>query len=276
MVGERRKSPRLGLAIPVRVQGFRVDGGTWDEMTTTLDVSSAGGCFPLFHPVELGEVLFLTLPLPTRLREYDLADSTYRVYTLVRGVRRRSEQPRVGVLFFGKQPPRGFHERPGIRYLLPGDPTEVAQAPAGLRIGDTPAEAMAAAAPTPASPPASAMPAPPRPGANAMAFVAPEREHEERRAAPRVELFVNFVLQLVDEWGTVLQEELTVADNVARGGARVLTSLGFKAGDIVLLQEAGGGFATRAEIRGITRVQAAVDRLHLRFLDREPPDRLLH
>jgi hypothetical protein len=147
-------------------------------------------------------------------------------------------------------------------------------APAGLRIGDTPAEAMPAAAS--AAPPAPVTPPPPRPGANTTAFVAPEREHGERRAVPRVELFVNFVLQQVDEWGTVLQEELTVADNLGRGGVRVLTSLGFKSGDIVLLQEAGGGFATRAEIRGITRVQASVDRLHLRFLDREAPDRLLH
>jgi len=64
---------------------------------------------------------------------------------------------------------------------------------------------------------------------------------------------VNFTLQLVDEWGAVLQEELTVADNVARGGARVMTSLAFTVGDILLLQEAGGGFATRAEVRGSRR-----------------------
>ena len=86
---------------------------------------------------------------------------------------------------------------------------------------------------------------------------------------------MNFTIQLVDEWGVVLQEELTVADNVAQGGARVMTSLSFQVGDIILLQEAGGGFATRAEVRGITRVQPTVDRLHLRFLDRQAPDRLL-
>ena len=93
--------------------------------------------------------------------------------------------------------------------------------------------------------------------------------------APRVDLFVNFTIQLVDEWGAVLQEELTVADNVAKGGARVMTSLAFQVGDVLLLQEAGGGFATRAEVRGITRAQRTVDRLHLRFLDRQAPERLL-
>ena len=35
------------------------------------------------------------------------------------------------------------------------------------------------------------------------------------------------------------------------------------------------GFATRAEIRGITRVQPTYERLHLKFLDRQAPDRLL-
>ena len=113
------------------------------------------------------------------------------------------------------------------------------------------------------------------PGAPTPQFQPSQDVPSDRRGAPRVELFVNFTIELVDEWGAVLQEELTVADNVAKGGARVMTSLGFQVGDILLLQEAGGGFATRAEVRGITRVQPTVDRLHLRFLDRQAPERLL-
>jgi hypothetical protein len=54
-----------------------------------------------------------------------------------------------------------------------------------------------------------------------------------------------------------------------------MTTLTFQVGDIVLLQEAGGGFATRAEVRGISKVQPTIDRLHLQFLDRQAPDRLL-
>ena len=104
----------------------------------------------------------------------------------------------------------------------------------------------------------------------------PSREvPHDRRSFPRMELFVNFTIQQVDEWGAVLQEELTVADNVGRGGARVMTTLVFGEGSVILLQEAGGGFATRAEVRGITRIQPGTDRLHLRFVDREAPERLL-
>ena len=331
MPTERRKNPRLGLAIPMRVQGFLADGTTWEEITTTVDVSTGGACFPLSHEAELGQVLLLSLALPKRLRQYDLNDADYRVYTLVRGVRRRAEQPRVGVMFFGKYPPRGFQERPAARYLLPSDSLVNAPAPKGLRGGETPFGGTPAARPAepdldPPSPdtlvgepsalppgvglpsaegsarplraplpddsssgytpPAltapstnpkgrAGVPPAPVPGAPTAEFLPSHEVPQDRRVAPRVDLFVNFTIQLVDEWGAVLQEELTVADNVAKGGARVMTSLGFQLGEILLLQEAGGGFATRAEVRGITKVQPTVERLHLRFLDRQAPERLL-
>jgi len=322
MPTERRKNPRLGLAIPARVQGFMADGTIWDEMTTTYDVSSGGACFPLVHEVELGQVLLLMLGLPKRLRQFDLMDASYRVYTLVRGVRRRADQRRVGVMFFGKHPPRGFHERPGARYLLPSDSIVNAPAPQGLRSGEMPEtqvptedppldtmvgsgttgslRPLAPATPTDDSgsrytpPPmtapstipkgkASVSPTPAEgvasPGAEGVASPGEEASLpagiKERRAEPRKDMFVNFTVQLVDEWGVVLQEELTVADNISRSGARVMTTLTFRQGDIVLLQEAGGGFATRAEVRAITRAQPTIERLHLRFLDRQAPDRML-
>jgi hypothetical protein len=116
---------------------------------------------------------------------------------------------------------------------------------------------------------------PPDPGATGPEFQATSEVPKDRRSSPRTELFVNFTIQLVDEWGVVLQEELTVADNISRGGARVMTTLTFQVGDIVLLQEASGGFATRAQVRGISSAQPSIDRLHLQFIDRQAPDRML-
>jgi len=309
MPTERRKNPRLGLAIPARIQGFLADGTTWEEMTTTLDVSSGGACFPLTREAELGQVLLLTLALPKRLRQFDLTDASYRVYTLVRSVRRRGEKPRVGVMFFGKYPPRGFQERPAARYLLPSDSVVNAPAPQGLRAGEPPYEGTPAGSttglpedpsldtmvgggggPIPPDDSASrytppAMTAPstipksrgglPPLGATGPAFQPTSEVPKDRRSHPRTDLFVNFTIQLVDEWGVVLQEELTVADNISRGGARVMTTLQFQIGDIVLLQEASGGFATRAEVRGISNAQPSIDRLHLQFIDRQAPDRML-
>jgi hypothetical protein len=311
MPTERRKIPRHGLAIPTRVQGFLADGSIWDEMTTTIDVSSNGACFGLTHEAELGQVLLLSLALPKRLRQHDITDASYRVYTLVRGVRRRADQKRVGVMFFGKHPPRDFNERPAARYLLPSDSIVNAPAPQGLRSGETPYRGLPAIAPNgladdlpldtlvgggggaPPPPPddSASRYTPPAmtasstipkaraalllPGTGGPEFQATSEVPADRRATPRSELFVNFTIQLVDEWGVVLQEELTVADNVSRGGARVMTTLTFQKGDVVLLQEASGGFATRAEVRGISRAQPTIERLHLHFIDRQAPDRLL-
>lgn len=307
MAPERRKNARLGLAIPVRVQGYEADGSTWEELTTTDDVSLGGICFPLSHEVELGQILHLVLALPRRLRQYDLTETTYRVYTLVRSVRRRPDQPRVGVMFFGKYPPRGFHDRPGARYLLPSDSQDDTSVPAvdggpppDLPKTDWPTpppdDQGPPPEPTPPEPPPPptfdppskkvwevetspesrpGVPPAPEPTAPAVEFHPSQEVPDDRRGTPRVELFVNFTIQQVDEWGAVLQEELTVADNVSQGGARVMTTLRFQIGDVILLQEAGGGFATRAEVRGVTQTHPAAERLHLRFIDREAPERLL-
>jgi len=276
MPNERRTNPRLGLAIPMHVQGFLADGTTWEEVTTTIDVSSGGACFPLGHEADLGRVLLVTLALPRRLRQYDLTEPSYRVYSVVRGVRRTSDPPRIAVIFCGKHPPRGFEERPAARYVPPTAPLVGARAPQGLRAGDLEDEPPPSLDTLVGGPPvAPGLPPPPVPGAPVPEFQSPDESPEDRRHSPRVELFVNFTIQLVDEWGAVLQEELTVADNVSKGGARVMTSLAFTVGDVLLLQEAKGSFATRAEVRATTRVQRTIDRLHLRFLDREAPDRLL-
>lgn len=275
---ERRKSFRMEMAIPVRVQGFADDGMPWEEVSSTGDVSQGGLALHLTHPVELGQVLLLSLALPKRLREFDLNEEVYRVYGLVRGIAYGTESSRVGCMFFGKYPPRGFHEKPGARYLLPGDSVKGMPVPAGLRAG-IPPEAPEPSATLPLSdrmslPPDSTLPPPARAaGRPHLDPMAPALH--DRRASPRVNLFVNFTLQLVDEWGIVLQEELTVADNLSRGGGHVLTSLEFAKNDVVLLRETGGDFATRAEVRGVKEGRDGIIRLHLRFLDGQTPDRLL-
>ncbi len=256
----------------MRVQGFLGDGGTWEEIVSTDDISAGGASFAVSRAVELGQVLHLSLDLPKRLRQYDLTDASYRVYSLVRGITHKGEQSRVGVMFFGKFPPRGFHERPNARFLLPSD-SQPGMSPSPMpRSGETPLESMPAPSPSPPPPipedppPSSAPPAPP---SNAAA------SGSDRRTQRRVDIFVNFTIQQVDEWGAVLQEELTVADNISKGGARVMTSLDFMKGDTILVQEAGGGFATRAEIRDVRKGPDGIPRLHLRFLDRQTPDRML-
>ena len=99
----------------------------------------------------------------------------------------------------------------------------------------------------------------------------------ERRRVTRLDIFVNFVLRREGTLGTVLQEERTIAENVGRGGARVMTTMtSVGAGDIVYLEEVGGPFKTRAEVRGAYVGKDKIRRLNLRFLDSPAPDYLVH
>jgi hypothetical protein len=123
---ERRKQRRVPMRLPVRVQGRDPDGKTWEEMCTCEDASSGGVGFRITRTVVQGQVLHLSLPLPQRFRQYDLTDPSYRAYTLVRNARPAPGGGlRIGVVFLGKQPPRGADALPSGLFLMPGDPTPI-------------------------------------------------------------------------------------------------------------------------------------------------------
>jgi hypothetical protein len=113
----------MGLSVPVRVVGHDPDGRPWEEMTATEDASYGGASFSLKHPHAVGQVLHLSSPLPRNFRRYDLAETSYKTYALVRNMRAgdRGEHV-VGVLFLGRVAPKGFETRPGGRFRLPDDP----------------------------------------------------------------------------------------------------------------------------------------------------------
>lgn len=113
----RRRCGRMKLAIPVRVAGHDQSTGKWSEMGETIDVSRTGARLHLRKRVKQGTVLFLTLPLPTKLRAHGFSEQGYNVYALIRTV----DPPRkgmraVGVEFLGERPPAGFLEKPWAVY----------------------------------------------------------------------------------------------------------------------------------------------------------------
>jgi hypothetical protein len=113
----------MGLSVPVRVLGHDPDGTPWEEMTSTDDASYGGASFSLRHPHGVGQVLLLSAPIPRNFRRYDLAETSYKTYALVRNTRTGSDgESVVGVLFLGRVPPKGFDARPGGRFRLPDDP----------------------------------------------------------------------------------------------------------------------------------------------------------
>lgn len=109
----RRRTERFKLSIPARVTGYDRNGGKWHEMTETIDVSRTGIRLRLRRRVKHGTVLFVTLPLPTKLRGHGFSEQSYNVYTLVRRVEPPKQGVRsVGVEFLGEHPPKGFLDNP--------------------------------------------------------------------------------------------------------------------------------------------------------------------
>lgn len=109
----RRRYERFKIAIPARVMGHNRKSGKWSEMTETIDVSRTGITLRLRNRLRHGMVLYVTLPLPTKLRSHGFTDSGYNVYVLVR----RVEPPKnglriIGLEFLGEHPPAGYLERP--------------------------------------------------------------------------------------------------------------------------------------------------------------------
>jgi len=119
------------MNLAVRVQGREPDGTKWEEMTTCEGASAKGVAVILKHPCRVGQCLHLTLPLPARFRQYDLTESSYRVYGLVRGKRPGN---RYGLLFIGKHPPRGSESLPSGLFLMPGDPRPLAAGRHGFEV----------------------------------------------------------------------------------------------------------------------------------------------
>ncbi len=111
--GNRRRTQRLKLSIPVRLTGYEKNGDKWSEMCESVDVSRVGVTVHMRKNVRHGQVFYLNLPLPTKLRSHGFSDASYNVYSLVRRVEPEHHGQRVVALeFMGEQPPKGFLEKP--------------------------------------------------------------------------------------------------------------------------------------------------------------------
>ena len=109
----RRRSERVRLSIPARVTGCDRNTGKWNEMTETVDVGRTGITLRMRRRVQPGGVLYLTLPLPTKLRSHGYSDPHFSVYTLVRRVEPSRDGVReVSLEFLGEHPPVGFLDKP--------------------------------------------------------------------------------------------------------------------------------------------------------------------
>ena len=128
-----------------------------------------------------------------------------------------------------------------------------------------------------ASPPSDLLPT----GRVPVAPLMPTPPPPERRRETRTDIYANFILRRIGDQGIVLQEERTIAENVGRGGARVMTTMAsLGPGDVVFIEEVGGPkadgpYSTRAEICHSYVGPDKIRRLNLKFLDRPAPKHLV-
>jgi hypothetical protein len=109
----RRRCERLRLKIPAQAIGWDRKSGKWHEMAETIDVSRTGVTLKLRKSVRYGMVVYLSLPLPAKLRGHGYSEPSYKVYALVRRVEPPKKGARVVALeFLGEHPPIGFLDKP--------------------------------------------------------------------------------------------------------------------------------------------------------------------
>lgn len=98
----------------------------------------------------------------------------------------------------------------------------------------------------------------------------------ERRKLPRHVVHLNLRLEAEHAPGGVAVEEHAVAEDVGPRGAQVRArSLPIGKGAVLQLEEVGGDFRTRAEVRNVSIGADGQPRLNLLFLDATAPERLL-
>jgi hypothetical protein len=109
----RRRSQRFRLNLPARVAGFDRSGNKWHEMTQSIDASRTGVTVKLKRRVRQNTILYLSLPLPAKLRTHGFSDNSFSTYALVRRVELPKTGGRIVALeFIGEYPPQGFLEKP--------------------------------------------------------------------------------------------------------------------------------------------------------------------
>ena len=237
---ENRRIHRIALPLPVRVE-VRVDPQvTWNEVTRLSDVSAFGAGFTLKRPVKRGRLVLLTIPMPRQLRSYDYGDPQYRVWAAVRRCISTSkyvqnQEYAVGVAFIGKTPPANFLEHPSQLY----DISQKNKDQNGL-FSLIPADLMADDSHLP----------------------------KDDRKQTRFHIPEALLVQRVDQLGNVLEQEMTVSENISLGGAAIMTSLKVDAGVFLRVTSERFGVTILSVVRGSRVGDDGITRLHLEFIDR--------
>ena len=238
---ERRSEPRLETPIDVVLRRLDASGQVLQEERTIVDNISRKGARVMtsMSQVAMGALV-----------ELEEVGGNFRVRATVRSSHTGGDHiPRLGLRFeAGSAPDR----------LVQTD--DAREATRSMRLPDVSNSSAAAelAAPVPS------------------ARAASDEPRAEKRTATRIESPLEVWLKRLGADGAVIGEERTIAENIGRGGARVMTAMSeLGVGETVLFEEVGGDFQARAAIRHAYVGPDRIRRLNLQFLSTSAPDRMV-
>lgn len=234
---DARAIQRFSLALPARVEVRIDDKVAWHEVTRLEDVSAFGAGFQLKRPVKRGRLLSLSVPMPRQLRCFDFLEPQYRILGLIRrcipvGDATSSRSYSVGVAFIGKENPAGYPEDPAKLFDL----------------GERREDGLWTVTGADPSPDETDLPL--------------DLRRHTRFAIPE-----SLLLELLDENGDVAASEVTVTENLSKGGAAVFTSFNVEAGSFIRVRSERHNVTIIAVVRGRRTGEDGISRLHLEFID---------
>ena len=97
---DRRRAMRHTITLPVQVQGEDSDKAQWQEVAQTLNVSPEGLALRLSKKVMIGDILYLEVPLPARMRKDAQSSPSYNSYAIVRHIEMREGSQQIVRLRF--------------------------------------------------------------------------------------------------------------------------------------------------------------------------------
>lgn len=228
-----RRAERISTKLPVRVEALESGNKLWRELTLLKSVSKNGADFYLNHLFEVGQLLFLTIPLEKQMRVYDRNTDQYCIWGIVRHCHQaligRSKVYHIGVAFVGREPPFGYRKEPTTIYKL-GELNE-----------------------------------------NGLWNICEEYLPSATRKHPRYLIPIEIYLAVFDAEENIVAHEKTVTENISAVGASVFSGLDLNIGDSVRVIKQHSNFSVAAIVRDRRVGNDNLPRLHLEFINAQFP-----
>lgn len=236
---DNRKSQRLSMQLPIKVEVWLKPKKSWEEITRIKDVSAFGTGFIISRPIKRGRLVSMTIPMPRKLRLFDYAEPQYRIWGIVRRCLKiqepisNAEKYSIGIGFIGQTTPEEFNADPATVFEIT---TREEEGFWNIKLAEP-------------NPDESDLP-------------------KEIRRHSRIKLPTNITVELLNDHGAVIAREQTVSENISYSGAAIFTTLAPQVGTFARIISDQYNVSIISIVRGVHIGNDRIQRLHVEFIDR--------